>query len=185
MVLPTVAFIVCNSALVAVTSTTWLVAPISKATFNVSDTPTFTTWFVTFAARNPALFIVRVYVPGGTFAKTYLPASFVVVVRGMFVAVSVRVAVASATDAFDGSVTVPAIVPELMFCEYRAAGTKLTKQKRATTTKTTRLLNIQPPPGKAAMAPVDTRKRKPRKDLLNGIFETPHTNFTDPRFSSN
>ena len=36
----------------------------------------------------------------------------------MFVAESVRVTVASATAAFDGSVTVPAIVPELMFCEY-------------------------------------------------------------------
>ena len=97
---------------------------------------------MTFAARNPALFIERVYVLGGTFAKTYLPTSFVVVVRGMFVEVSVRVTVASATAEFDGSVTVPAIVPELMFCEYVSVGTKAAKQQRVTTTKTDRLLSM-------------------------------------------
>jgi len=108
-------------------------------------------------------------------AKTYLPASFGIVVRGMFVArigqIGRRVS----------GLTLRRIrhrpsdrTGTKVLAKYRSAGTKLTKQKRQLPLKTTRLLNIQPPPGKARDGPVDTRKRKPRKDHLEReFFETP------------
>jgi hypothetical protein len=55
--------------------------------------------------------MVTSYVPGGTFAKAYLPTSFVTAIREVFVAVSMIVTLASATAAPDWSVTVPAIDP--------------------------------------------------------------------------
>jgi hypothetical protein len=55
--------------------------------------------------------MVRLYFPGGTFGKSYLPDSFVVAVLSEFVAASVKVTVAAGTAAPDGSVTVPTTMP--------------------------------------------------------------------------
>ena len=57
--LPTVAFKVCNSAPVAVTSTIWLTEPSSMVELSVIADPTFTTWPVNFATRKPVLFMVK------------------------------------------------------------------------------------------------------------------------------
>src|SRR6267143_6481637 len=81
------------------------------------------------------------------FAKTKRPASFEFVVRGVLVALSVRVIVAPTTAPPEESVTWPTTVPALLACEYKADGVKANRQHRATTTKTTRLLSMQLPPG--------------------------------------
>src|ERR1700676_1789568 len=94
-VLPTVAFRVCSSApVVTVTSTVSATEPSSRDTFKVKEAPIFTTWLTSFETRNPVLLTLTLYVPGTTFAKKYLPLSFVAPDREIFVAVSVHVTVA-------------------------------------------------------------------------------------------
>jgi len=71
--------------------------------------------------------MARVYVPGGTLEKMYLPDSLVVAVRERFVCVSVRVTAAPATAPPDRSVTVPSICPVPAICENKADGLKTNK----------------------------------------------------------
>src|SRR5260370_13497188 len=112
--------------------------------------------------------------PGMTLAKTWRPASLEVAVRGVFVALSVRVIVAPATAPPEESMTRPTTVPAV--CEYRADGVKANRQHRATTTKTTRLLNIQLPPGWAMPGPDELCTPRPedcREPQNEEFWKTP------------
>src|SRR5260370_15532161 len=91
----------------------------------------------------------------------YLPASLVVVVRGIFVAVSVRVTVAPTAPAPDWSVAVPEIVPLDTACPITAVEEKKHKAKRQQRATTTRLLNIQLPPGWAMPGPTELCTPRP------------------------
>src|SRR3981189_3585618 len=93
-------------------------------------------------------------------AKMYLPASFVVVFRESFVEGSVIVTAAPTTAAPVGSVTVPATVPVEAAWENKADGVIANRQDRATTSKITRLLNIQLPPEKTGLAPKTANSRQ-------------------------
>jgi hypothetical protein len=77
----------------------------------------------------------------------------VIVFRVLFVDGSIRETVASTTAAPVGSVTVPTTVPVEAAWENSADGVKANRQVKATTSKTTRLLNIQLPPEMSLMAP--------------------------------
>src|SRR5882762_4875598 len=85
IVLPTVAFIVCSSVLVAVTSTVSMLDPISSLMSRFFVPPRVISWSLNLAIRNPVLLIVKLYSPGTTFEKAYRPASLVVAVREVFV----------------------------------------------------------------------------------------------------
>ena len=113
--------------------------------------------------------------PGGTFAKRYLPVSFVVVFRESFVDGSTSVTPAPATAAPEGSVTVPATVPVEAAWASNADGVKANRQHRATTNKTTRLLNIQLPPGAGLeREATDLQNSHARKIIFAETFGTPH-----------
>jgi len=122
------------------------------ATLRVRDAPTVTNWLRSFETRKPVLFTLRLYVPGFTLAKKYLPVSFVIADRGTFVAVSVNVTEAPTTAPPDGSVTVPATVPLLTAWPKRDEGVTANKQNNAARSNATRLLDIQLPPGWASRA---------------------------------
>src|ERR1700722_4591992 len=147
-VLPTVAFKVCSAApFVTVTSTVSATEPISRVMLSVSEAPMFTIWSTSLETRKPVLFTVTVYLLGTAFAKKYPPVSFVVSVRAIFVAVSVKVTAAPTTAPPDGSVTVPATVPVDALWANRDDGETANKQNNAARSKATRLLDIQLPPG--------------------------------------
>jgi hypothetical protein len=67
-------------------------------------------------------------------------------VRGMFVALSVRVTDAAAMAAPEGSETVPATVPVDALCERKAEGRTANKQTKRPITNSDRLRSIQDPP---------------------------------------
>src|SRR5580704_10018930 len=147
-VLPTVAFKVWRSApVVTETSTVSATEPISRVTLRVSEAPTFTIWSTSFETRNPVLLTETVYLLGTTFAKKYLPLSFVASVRAIFVAVSVKVTVAPTMAPPDGSVTVPATVPVDALWANRPDGTRAHTLNNTARSNATRLLDIQLPPG--------------------------------------
>src|SRR5271169_4902382 len=98
------------------------------------------------------------------------------VLREIFVALSVRVTVAPTTMPPVESVTSPATVPELLPCEYSAEGIKANRQERATTSKTTRLLTIPLPPGWAKPGPFELDTPRPldcQKVQTQEIWKTP------------
>jgi hypothetical protein len=76
----------------------------------------------------------------------YLPFSLVEATRGIFVALSVRVTVAAAIAAPEGSVTVPATVPVEALCENRAEGSKAKIESNTPIIISDRLLDIEQPP---------------------------------------
>src|SRR5260370_32323576 len=76
----------------------------------------------------------------------YRRASLVVAVREPVVEGSVKVTVAPATAAPEGSVTVPTIVPVATACENRAVGHKTNKQSKTPANRPARLRDIQLPP---------------------------------------
>src|SRR5690348_6590987 len=108
---------------------------------------------MSFETRKPVLFTLTLYVPGTTFAKKYLPVSFVVADRGILVEVSVNVTVAPTTAPPDGSVTVPATVPLFTALLNKDEGVTANKQNNAARSKATRLVDIQLPPGWAPESP--------------------------------
>jgi len=75
----------------------------------------------------------------------YRPFSLLDATRGIFVALSVKVTVAAAIAAPEGSVTVPATVPVEALCERRAEGSKAQIQRERAIAKR-RLVDIQNPP---------------------------------------
>src|SRR5215831_3385774 len=87
--------------------------------------------------------MVMLYFPGGTFGKSYRPASFVVAVRTAFVATSLRVTFAPDIEAPVGSVTVPTMTPVPAVWAHNLGAFKTAMAtNEARTTRITRLLVI-------------------------------------------
>src|SRR5208282_6170416 len=81
------------------------------------------------------------------FTKKYRPSPLVTSLRAPCVATSVSVTSAPTRTAPVGSVTVPVTVPVETDCAYTAIDVAKERNDTATASRTTRLLNISPPPG--------------------------------------
>src|SRR6476661_3051482 len=101
--------------------------------------------FAKVVVANPDLEIFRVYVPGGTFGKTYSPAALVVAVFVSFVAVFISPTVASGTTAPALSLIVPRMTAEFDVCAPVVIPSDSTPRNK-TATKRKRTKNFIIPP---------------------------------------